>query len=225
MIRPSVPVLACTTLALVLAGCVSAGSPRPAETSGAGTSSVTAAAAGESTAAAPPAIAPNALAAFAALGSPAAGALALSDDTGVPFEIGSLRGTPFLVYFGYTHCPDVCPATSGVLAQVVRAASPAPRVVFVTVDPERDTAAVLHEYLSYLPAGFVGLTGGAADIRAAADGYGVDYERVDTGAATGYTMAHTAEVTLVDGAGRVRYRFPFGTPAGTIVAAISALGG
>jgi protein SCO1/2 len=156
-------------------------------------------------------------------GEPPAGALDLTADDGTPFDLAALRGRPVLVYFGYTSCPDVCPATTGVLAEVVRASADPPRVVFVTVDPERDTAAVLHRYLSYLPAGFVGLTGSAAAVRTAADAFGVDYARVDTGSASGYTMAHTADVTLVDADGLVRARFPFGTGAAEIAAASAAV--
>jgi protein SCO1/2 len=153
------------------------------------------------------------LARYAVPGEPPAGALDLTADDGTRFDLAALRRRPVLVYFGYTSCPDVCPATTGVLAEVVRASVDQPRVVFVTVDLERDTADVLHRYLSYLPAGFVGLTGSAAAVRTAADAYGVDYARVDTRSASGYTMAHTADVTFIDAAGLVRARFPFGTDA------------
>jgi cytochrome oxidase Cu insertion factor (SCO1/SenC/PrrC family) len=117
------------------------------------------------------------LARYAVPGEPPAGALDLTADDGTRFDLAALHGRPVLVYFGYTSCPDVCPATTGVLAEVVRASVDQPRVVFVTVDLERDTADVLHRYLSYLPAGFVGLTGSAAAVRTAADAYGVDYAR------------------------------------------------
>jgi protein SCO1/2 len=230
-------VLVAALAACALAGCVSAGAPLPAATSG-----TTSAAGATVTPGAPAAIAglvasPDAtrpaasldpaatLTRYAVRDGPAAGALALTADDGTPFDIGSLRGEPVLVYFGYTHCPDVCPATTGVLAEVVRGSAVPPRVVFVTVDPERDAVATLHEYLSFLPSGWVGLTGTAAAVRAAADAYGVDYARVDAGSASGYTMAHTADVTLVDAEGRVRARFPFGTAAGEITAALAALGG
>jgi protein SCO1 len=230
--------------ACVLAGCVAAAAPFPAATPGTspvagaptspGAPAATPAPAAPASAAAAAAAtdAPAAsldpattLARYAVPGEPPAGALDLTADDGGQFDLAALRGRPVLVYFGYTSCPDVCPATTGVLAEVIRGSADPPRVVFVTVDPERDTADVLHRYLSYLPAGFVGLTGSAAAVRTAADAFGVDYARVDTGSASGYTMAHTADVTLIDAAGRVRARFPFGTDAAEIAAALAALAG
>ncbi len=249
----SVPVPGLALAALVafaVAGCVSAGGPQPAGTpgmaaaaapasagapaaplaapaasprpAGAATSSAAPDPSAASSASPAPAVDP---AAYAVPGTPPAGALALTTDAGAPFDLTSLRGAPVLVYFGYTHCPDVCPATTGVLAKVLRSAPAPVHVVFVTVDPERDSAPILHAYLSYLPDGFTGLTGTSTAIRAAADGYGVEYERVDTGSASGYAMAHTADVFLVDAAGRLAYRFPFGTDAATIAAALAGSGG
>lgn len=238
-----VPVLALAACAL--AGCVAAGAPLPAATTGTtGTATAPASHGAAPAASVPASAAPSGstgagtspdprpsldpatvLAAYAVPGTPIAGPLTLTADDGSAFDLGRLAGRPVLVYFGYTSCPDVCPATTGVLAQVVRGSARPPAVVFVSVDPERDTVAVLHDYLSYLPPGFTGLTGSAAAVRAAADAYGVDYARVDTGSASGYTMAHTADVTLVDAAGRVRARFPFGTDASEILAALDAIGG
>ena len=175
-------------------------------------------------AAAPLASVPPELAGFAVDGAPEAGTLPLTDADGRPFDLAALRGAPVVVFFGYTHCPDVCPATTGTLVEVSRTA-PSMHAVFVTVDPERDTVAALHEYVSHLPSTFTALTGPSSAIRAAADRYGVRYARVDTGSGNGYTMAHTADTYLVDGAGRLRYRFPFGTPAATYLAAIASIGG
>ena len=70
--------------------------------------------------------------------------------------VAELAGTPTLVFFGYTHCPDVCPATMGILAQVLADHGPGLRVVFVSVDPERDTVAWLADFVRYLPAGLHG---------------------------------------------------------------------
>ena len=144
--------------------------------------------------------------------------LDLVDQDGRPFELASLSGTPVLVYFGYTHCPDVCPATVGVLNQVIGRAGIPVRAIIVTVDPERDTPAALKEYLVYLPPAYIGLTGAATAIRTAADAWGVTYARIDTSSASGYAMAHTAEVYLVDAAGRLRAHYPFGTEAPAILA-------
>jgi protein SCO1 len=139
------------------------------------------------------------------------GAFALEDGAGKTVSDQTLRGKPFLVYFGYTHCPDVCPATIGTIGEAMAATDVGVRAVFVTVDPERDTPAWLTSYLAYLPAGFVALTGSDADIRTAADRWGVTYARVETGVPGAYAMSHTANVYLVDAAGSLRATFPFGT--------------
>ena len=136
--------------------------------------------------------------------------LALTDQDGRPFDLASVRGTPVIVFFGYTHCPDVCPTTLADVRDAVKR-SPVPvRVVFVTIDPARDDAAALKQYLSFYDAGFIGLTGSPAEIRRAADAWGVQYAKMDNGSANGYAMAHTADAFLVDAAGRLRDRIWFG---------------
>ncbi len=149
--------------------------------------------------------------------------LALVDQDGRAFDLASVRGTPVLVYFGYTHCPDVCPATVGVLNQVIGRAGRPVRAIIVTVDPERDTPAALKSYLEYLPAAYIGLTGSASAVKTAADAWGVTYARIDTGSASGYGMAHTAEVYLVDADGLLRAHYPFGTAAPAILADLARM--
>ncbi len=151
--------------------------------------------------------------------------LALTDQDGRAFSVASLAGAPALVFFGYTHCPDVCPATMGTLGQVSAGLDLALRVVFVTVDPERDTVGWLRDYVRYLPEGFAALTGTPSDVRTAADAWGVRYARVETGTPGEYSMAHTADVYLLDGAGRLRAHFPFGTEADPILATIRLVAG
>lgn len=146
--------------------------------------------------------------------------LALTDQAGEAFTLASLRGRNALVFFGYTHCPDVCPATTGIISKVLATMGPGTVAVFVTVDPERDTVAWLKEYIGYLQAGFTGLTGSDAEIRSTADAWGVRYARVDTGKADDYSMSHTADVYLVDAAGDLRADFPFGTQAEPIARTI-----
>ena len=150
-------------------------------------------------------------------------ALLLTDQDGRPFDLASVRGTPALVFFGYTHCPDVCPTTLADVRDAVKR-SPVPvRVVFVTIDPARDDAAALKQYLSFYDATFTGLTGSAAEIRRAADGWGVQYARIDSGSANGYAMAHTADTFLVDAAGRLRDRIWFGAGPDVFVDRIASL--
>jgi protein SCO1/2 len=149
--------------------------------------------------------------AFLARDVVAAPPVELIDQDGRPFSLTSLRGSPTFVFFGYTHCPDVCPATIGTVGKAIETTDLGARAVFVTVDPSRDTAAWLKEFLTYLPARFIALTGSDAEIRTAAGAWGVRYARVETGVADGYSMAHTADVYLVDRSGALRATFPFGT--------------
>ena len=135
-------------------------------------------------------------------------ALELTDQDGNPFSLASLRGSRCMVFFGYTHCPDVCPATVGNVNQVLVTTGDGPRAVFVSIDPERDDVAAMNQYLRYLPKAYVGLSGTPADVRRNADAWGVKYARIDNGSAKGYAMAHTADVFLVDAQGMLRAALP-----------------
>ncbi|MEW5991115.1 MAG: SCO family protein [Chloroflexota bacterium] len=152
-------------------------------------------------------------------------ALALVDQDGEAFSAGRFTGGASLVFFGYTHCPDVCPTTIGTLTEVAARYGSGVRVVFVSVDPERDTVEWLADYVRYLPVGFSALTGSPAQVRAAADGWGVRYAKVETGTPGEYSMSHTAEVFLVDGGGMLRAHFPFGTGADAVVATLLLVAG
>jgi protein SCO1/2 len=143
-----------------------------------------------------------------------------SDET--PFELSAFEGSNVLIYFGYTHCPDVCPATLGELYGVFEKA-PATEALFITVDPERDTPAFLEEWSLFLPDNIHGVTGSPGAIRRAADNYGVKYARVETTSTAGYTMSHTAELYLIDKHGQLLTAYPFGTPAAEIAADIAVL--
>ena len=146
--------------------------------------------------------------------------LGLLDPDGQILTLASLRGQDVLVFFGYTHCPDVCPATIGVVEQAMTAFGGPIRTLFVTVDPERDTVAWLKDFDSYRSPQFTALTGSDAQVRATADAWGIKYARVETGVAGAYSMAHTADVFAVDAGGRLRAHFPFGTTAASIVATL-----
>jgi protein SCO1 len=131
------------------------------------------------------------------------GEFRLSDTTGRPFTQADLAGAPTLVFFGFTHCPDVCPTTLVKLAQVQKQASIGGlRVVFVSVDPERDTPPVLGLYVHAFDPSFQGLTGDAAVIGRLAATFGVAVNRVDLPGGN-YTMDHTAVVFLLDDAARI----------------------
>jgi len=146
-------------------------------------------------------------------------ALALTDQGGKPFDLTSLRGTPVFVYFGYTHCPDVCPTTlADVRAAIQQAGLPA-KVVMVTVDPARDNAAWMKTYLDAYKAGFIGLTGTDTQIAAAAAAWDVAYKAEPADSNGNYAMTHTSDVYLVDASGMLRNHIFFGAGS-TLIAQI-----
>ncbi len=144
----------------------------------------------------------------------------LTDQDGRPFSLASMRGSRVLVFFGYTHCPDVCPATTGTVGKVLAAAGPSTRAVFVSIDPERDTPRWLNEYVKYIPKGFTAVTGSVTGVRSVADAWGVRYAKVDTGTPGAYSMTHSADVYLVDARGRLRAHFPFGTTSDAMLSVV-----
>jgi protein SCO1/2 len=148
----------------------------------------------------------------------------LVDQDEGPFDLAALRGTPVFVFFGYTHCPDVCPATVGRVGLAMEAYGGPVRAVFVTVDPERDTPASLRECVRYLAKGFVTTTGSAEQIATTAAAWDVRYARVaaETGE-EGYGMSHTADVFVLDAAGTLRAKLPFGTEADAMTAVLRAI--
>jgi len=127
----------------------------------------------------------------------------LTDHLGRAFTAAELQGRPSLVFFGFMHCPDVCPTTLVKLAQVKKAgALPGVRVVFVSVDPERDTPTALGLYVQAFDPDFIGLTGEASAIKRIATQFGVAVNRVDLPGGD-YTMDHSAVVFLLDRRGRI----------------------
>lgn len=142
----------------------------------------------------------------------AAPPLRLTDHRGAAFDLASLRGRPVFVYFGYTHCPDVCPTTLADLRAAIRASGVDATVVFVTVDPARDDAAAMAQYVDWYGMDFKGLTGTPDAVADAARAWGVTYERLPSESANGYAMAHSTEAYLVDGAGTLRHHLFFGAP-------------
>jgi protein SCO1/2 len=149
--------------------------------------------------------------------------ISLVDPDGESQTLASMRGGIVLVFFGYTHCPDVCPATIGIVEQLMATYGPGIRTLFVTIDPERDTISWLKDFDSYRSAQFTALTGTDAQIRATADAWGVKYARVETGVAGAYGMSHTADVFVVDAQGQLRAHFPFGTTAAEMQATLRVL--
>ena len=139
------------------------------------------------------------------------GEFTLTDQNGEPFSQVALNGKMTILFFGYTHCPDICPAVLARVAQVYRQlqeAGEADQVqpVFITFDPERDTAAHLKEYLPWFKANIIGLTGSLEEIRQVAKQYGVvfikDQQEQD------YLFTHSDYIYLLDDQGRVRKLYP-----------------
>jgi protein SCO1/2 len=128
----------------------------------------------------------------------------LEDQNGKAVSDADMKGKPFLVFFGFTHCPDICPTTLFDMSQLMQALGPdADRTgaLFITVDPERDTPAVMKDYLSNFDPHLRGLTGDQASISAATRAYRVYAKKVPLENGD-YTMDHTAVVYLMDKDGR-----------------------
>ncbi|HEY1736871.1 MAG TPA: SCO family protein [Methylovirgula sp.] len=142
------------------------------------------------------------------------GPFQLTDTNGHAFTEADVKGHPFLVFFGYTHCPDVCPTTLFQLSQVLKQMDPpeAVKLLFVTVDPARDTPKDLKDYLSNFDPHIVGLTGTQAQIDAMEHTYRVYATKVP-GQGGDYSMDHTSIIYLMDKDGRFVSAFNLDRPA------------
>jgi len=133
--------------------------------------------------------------------------LSLPDADGKPRSLADFKGQVLVVFFGYTQCPDVCPTTMAELAAVKKQLGDdgkRVRGIFVTVDPERDTAALLKAYLASFDPSFVALRGEPDQIKQVASDFKVFYSRVPGKTEGSYTIDHTAASYLFDAQGRVR---------------------
>ncbi|HVY58676.1 MAG TPA: SCO family protein [Xanthobacteraceae bacterium] len=132
--------------------------------------------------------------------APIGGPFRLTDQDGKVVTDQDMRGKPFLVFFGFTHCPDVCPTTLFDMSEVLRNLGPDANKVgalFITVDPERDTPEKVKDYLSSFDPHLRGLTGDPAALASVAKEYRVYYKKIPTNDGD-YTMDHTAIVYLMD---------------------------
>ena len=137
--------------------------------------------------------------------------LALTDHHGTPRTLADFRGKVVAVFFGFTHCPDVCPTTLAELAAVTRELGPdgaGLQVLFVTLDPERD-AALLKQYVPAMHPSFLGLYGDAAVTARAAQEFKVFYQK-QPAQSGGYSLDHTAGTYIFDREGRLRVFAPYG---------------
>ncbi|MDB5958735.1 MAG: hypothetical protein JWP59_29 [Massilia sp.] len=145
---------------------------------------------------------------------------ALTDHNGVPRNLASFRGKVVLVFFGYTQCPDVCPTTMAELAGVMKELGPKAdqvQVLFITVDPERDTQQLLAEYVPAFDKRFLGLRGDAAATAKVAKEFKVFYAKVPGKQPGSYSMDHTAGSYVFDKEGKVRLFIRHGQGSGPLV--------
>ena len=132
---------------------------------------------------------------------------ALNDQDGKPRTLADFRGKAVVIFFGYTHCPDVCPTTMSEMAAVMKQLGPDAekvQVLFVTLDPERDTPALLKQYVPAFDPRFIALSGDADAIAKTAKEFRVFYQKVPGKDAGSYTLDHTAASYVFDPQGRVR---------------------
>ena len=152
---------------------------------------------------------------------PVGGPFVLTDHAGKPRTDRDFRGMLMLVYFGFTYCPDVCPTDLMAIGQALEQLGPdadALQPVFITLDPERDTAGHLAEYVPMFHPRLLGLTGSLDAIGAAAEAYKVYFAKVPIGKEAGdYTVDHSSFIYLMDRDGKYLGFFPPGTSAERMV--------
>lgn len=141
------------------------------------------------------------------------GPFRLTDTSGARVDEGVLKGKWSLVFFGFTYCPEACPTTLAALGKAMADLGPKAKdvqVVFISVDPERDTPAALKAYLASpaFPKGTIGLTGSKADVAQVAKAYHVFYQK--TGAGPDYSIDHSTMIYVMDPRGRFRKLIPYG---------------
>lgn len=142
-----------------------------------------------------------------------------------PVKLSDLKGRVVLLYFGYTACPDICPTNLAIIALALRQLEADEldrvQVLFVSVDPERDTPEQLADYVGYFHPRMIGLTGAAETIAAAAEQYGAAFQRSNQdGSAMGYMIDHSAFTYVIGPSGRLVDVLDHATPAEEIVATL-----
>jgi protein SCO1/2 len=152
---------------------------------------------------------------------------ALTDHNGQARTLKDFQGKVVVVFFGYTQCPDVCPTSLTELAAVKRilgADGDKLQGLFVTVDPERDTAEVMKSYMANFDPTFLALYAGSAEkLAALAKDYKVYYKKVEGKTPTSYTMDHSAGMYIYDTQGRLRLYSRYGSGAGALASDIQLL--
>ena len=146
---------------------------------------------------------------------------------GEPFRSADLAGKPYLVFFGFTHCPDVCPTALFELTGLLKDIGPAADRItplFISIDPERDTAELLKLYMTSFDPRIIALRGDAEQTKAAADAFSAFYKKVPT-ASDSYTMDHTAGLFLIRADGRLQGMLDMHEPRETKLQKLKLLAG
>lgn len=143
-----------------------------------------------------------------------------------PVSLHDFRGKVVLLYFGYTFCPDICPTSLGFTSQALsmldKSELESVQVLFVTVDPERDTLDKLKSYTAYFHPNILGLSGTPDEIAKVAKSYGASYAKQDTGSAGGYVVDHSAYIHVIAPDGSQFKTLNHGTPPAQVVETIRA---
>lgn len=151
----------------------------------------------------------------------------LPSSMGRDLSLSELRGKPMLLFFGFTHCPDVCPTTLSEFKRVkeqLDTQGDQVNYLLISVDPERDTPEVLARYIAAFDSSFVGLQGDVATLRRIGKDYGLYYQKESlAGSASGYTVDHTAASYLIDAEGRLRVVYSYGTGPEVLTAGVARL--
>ncbi len=152
--------------------------------------------------------------------------LKLTDHIGQVRTMADFRGKTVVVFFGFTHCPDVCPTSMNTLAEVKRLMGDQGgqlQVLFITVDPERDTLPLLNEYMTNFDPTFLALRPEPSELKAVADSFKIYYRKAEGSTPTSYTMDHSAGKYVFDTKGRVRLFSSYGTEPSVIAQDILTL--
>lgn len=152
--------------------------------------------------------------------------LQLTDHNGAARTLADFKGKVVALFFGYTHCPDVCPTTLADLKQAVKllgARGDDVQVLFVTLDPERDTQEVLAQYVPSFDPRFLGLYGTQDEIAKVTEDFKIFASKVQSGGKSGYTIDHSAGVYLYDKTGKIRLYVAYGEKPAVIAADIEKL--
>jgi protein SCO1 len=154
------------------------------------------------------------------------GTLSLTDHTGKLRTLADYKGKVIVLFFGYTHCPDVCPTTMSDLRNVMKQLgdkSDQVQVLFVTVDPERDTQEVLSKFVPSFDKRFVGLRGNEEQTKETLKNYKIFMSKVEGKSANDYSIDHSAGMYVFDKTGKIRVYFGYGQKINEMVSDIQKL--